>query len=225
MLETKDLAYWYGNGSEPLFQNVNLNFEAGKLYAIVGQSGSGKTTFLSLIAGLDKPKAGEILYQGTPLKKIGLTNYRRHDVSVVFQAYNLFTYMSPLNNLMTAMAITNAEHKGDKEHAADILSRVGIAQDDITRNVTHLSGGQQQRVAIARTMACDAPLVVADEPTGNLDEQNTQSIIDQFQQLAHAEGKCVIIVTHEQDVAAQCDEQIRLANHEFQQIVGSTPSN
>lgn len=219
MLETKDLTYWYNSSNQPLFKDVNLSFEAGKLYAIVGRSGSGKTTFLSLLAGLDKPKAGDIWYQGQPLKKIGLTNYRRHDVSVVFQAYNLFTYMSPLNNLMTAMAITNSQHQGDKQYATDILTRVGIAAEDVNRNVTHLSGGQQQRVAIARTMVCDAPLVVADEPTGNLDEQNTQSIIEQFQQLAHSEGKCVILVTHESDVAAQCDEQIKLANNEFQSVI------
>ncbi len=215
MLTTKDLTYWYENSDNPLFQNVNLQFEPGKLYAIVGKSGSGKTTFLSLLAGLDQPKAGDILYEGTPLKRIGLTNYRRHDVSVVFQAYNLFTYMSPLNNLMTAMAITNSTHQGNKQYATEILASVGIAQADITRNVTHLSGGQQQRVAIARTMACDAPLVVADEPTGNLDEQNTQSIIKQFQQLAHQQGKCVILVTHEPDVAKQCDQQIQLVNHKF----------
>lgn len=153
MLTTKDLTYWYENSDNPLFQNVNLQFEPGKLYAIVGKSGSGKTTFLSLLAGLDQPKAGDILYEGTPLKRIGLTNYRRHDVSVVFQAYNLFTYMSPLNNLMTAMAITNSTHQGNKQYATEILASVGIAQADITRNVTHLSGGQQQRVAIARTMA------------------------------------------------------------------------
>ncbi|KRM94382.1 peptide ABC transporter ATPase [Lentilactobacillus senioris DSM 24302 = JCM 17472] len=219
MLETKDLTYWYNSSNQPLFKDVNLSFEAGKLYAIVGRSGSGKTTFLSLLAGLDKPKVGDIWYQGQPLKKIGLTNYRRHDVSVVFQAYNLFTYMSPLNNLMTAMAITNSQHQDDKQYATEILTRVGIAAEDVNRNVTHLSGGQQQRVAIARTMVCDAPLVVADEPTGNLDEQNTQSIIEQFQQLAHSEGKCVILVTHESDVAAQCDEQIKLANNEFQSII------
>lgn len=113
MLATKDLGYWYDNPDNILFEEVNLEFDTGKLYAIVGQSGSGKTTFLSLLAGLDTPKMGSIEFNGSDLKRIGLNNYRKKDVSVIFQSYNLFTYMSPLNNLMTAMAVTNAEHKGD----------------------------------------------------------------------------------------------------------------
>lgn len=166
MLKTQDLGYWYQTANEPLFQNVNLTFDVGKSYAILGHSGTGKTTFLSLIAGLDKPKTGEILLEDRSLKQIGLTNYRRHDVAIVFQAYNLFTYMSPLDNLLTAMAITNAKHAGDKAYARQILKDLGIADDQLTRNVQHLSGGQQQRVAIARTMACDAQLVWPTNPPG-----------------------------------------------------------
>lgn len=218
MLKTQDLGYWYQTANEPLFQNVNLEFEVGKSYAILGHSGTGKTTFLSLIAGLDKPKAGDILLDDKSLKKIGLTSYRQHDVAIVFQAYNLFTYMSPLNNLMTAMAITNAQHAGDKAYATQILRDLGIGEELITRNVQHLSGGQQQRVAIARTMACDAQVVVADEPTGNLDEDNTNAVIKMFQKIAHEQNKCVIIVTHEPDVADQCDHQYRLENKEFKQL-------
>ncbi|MGY5340633.1 ABC transporter ATP-binding protein [Levilactobacillus spicheri] len=218
MLKTQDLGYWYQTANDPLFQNVNLTFDVGKSYAILGHSGTEKTTFLSLIAGLDKPKTGEILLEDRSLKQIGLTNYRRHDVAIVFQAYNLFTYMSPLDNLLTAMAITNAKHAGDKAYARQILKDLGIADDQLTRNVQHLSGGQQQRVAIARTMACDAQLVVADEPTGNLDEDNTRAVIAQFQKIAHEQHKCVIIVTHEPDVAAQCDHQFRLENKQFKQL-------
>ncbi|WP_203637572.1 ATP-binding cassette domain-containing protein [Levilactobacillus wangkuiensis] len=218
MLKTEGLGYWYQDKSEPLFQDINLTFEVGQSYAILGHSGTGKTTFLSLIAGLDKPKAGDILLDDRSLKKIGLTTYRRHDVSIVFQAYNLFTYMSPLNNLLTAMAITDAEHAGDKHFALRTLNDLGINEDLATRNVQHLSGGQQQRVAIARTMACDAQLVVADEPTGNLDEDNTKEVIAQFQKIAHDRQKCVIIVTHEPDVAAQCDHQYRLENKQFTQL-------
>lgn len=218
MLKTKDLSYWYQDASQPLFKDVNLEFEVGQSYAILGHSGTGKTTFLSLIAGLDRPKDGEIFLGDRSLRKIGLTNYRRHDVAIVFQAYNLFTYMSPLDNLLTAMAITNAEHAGDKAYAGQILRDLGIGEDLITRNVQHLSGGQQQRVAIARTMACDAKLVVADEPTGNLDEDNTNAVIAQFQKIAHDQQKCVIIVTHEPDVAAQCDHQYRLENKQFTQL-------
>ncbi|QMU08952.1 ABC transporter ATP-binding protein [Levilactobacillus suantsaii] len=218
MLKTQDLSYWYQNANQPLFKNVNLEFEEGESYAILGHSGTGKTTFLSLIAGLDTPKDGAILLQDQSLKKIGLTNYRRKHVAIVFQAYNLFTYMSPLNNLLTAMAITESKHAGDREYATQVLRDLGIGEDLITRNVQHLSGGQQQRVAIARTMVCDARLVVADEPTGNLDEDNTQAVITQFQSIAHDQKKCVVIVTHEPDVAAMCDHQYRLENRQFTKL-------
>ncbi|WP_125703877.1 ABC transporter ATP-binding protein [Lacticaseibacillus daqingensis] len=215
MLQTKQLAYWYTDKDQYLFQDVNLAFAAGHSYAIVGQSGSGKTTMVSLLAGLDAPKAGQILIEGTDIKQHGLTNYRRDKVAIVFQAYNLFTYMSALENLMTAMAITNASHKGAKAYAAGMLTKLGLTQEQMTKNVQKLSGGQQQRVAIARTMVCDAPLVVADEPTGNLDEANTDAVIALLNQIAHEQGKCVIIVTHEPSVAAQCDGVLRLEHRTF----------
>ena len=215
MLATKDLGYWYDNQDNILFEEVNLEFDTGKLYAIVGQSGSGKTTFLSLLAGLDTPKMGSIEFNGSDLKRIGLNNYRKKDVSVIFQSYNLFTYMSPLNNLMTAMAVTNAEHKGDKEYARDMLRQLGLSELQMDKNVQHLSGGQQQRVAIARTLVLDAQVIVADEPTGNLDEDNTAEVIELFQRIAHERDKCVIIVTHENAVAAACDVSYRLSHHVF----------
>ncbi len=215
MLITKDLGYWYDHPDNILFEEVNLEFDTGKLYAIVGQSGSGKTTFLSLLAGLDNPKMGSIEFNGSDLKRIGLTNYRKKDVSVIFQSYNLFTYMSPLNNLMTAMAVTGAEHKGDKEYARDMLRQLGISELQMDKNVQHLSGGQQQRVAIARTLVLDAEVIVADEPTGNLDEDNTAEVIELFQNIAHERSKCVIIVTHETAVAQACDVSYRLSHHVF----------
>ncbi|CUS26785.1 abc transporter, atp-binding protein [Paucilactobacillus oligofermentans DSM 15707 = LMG 22743] len=215
MLITKDLGYWYDHPDNILFEEVNLEFDTGNLYAIVGQSGSGKTTFLSLLAGLDNPKMGSIEFNGSDLKQIGLTNYRKKDVSVIFQSYNLFTYMSPLNNLMTAMAVTGAEHKGDKEYARDMLRQLGISELQMDKNVQHLSGGQQQRVAIARTLVLDAEVIVADEPTGNLDEDNTAEVIELFQNIAHERNKCVIIVTHETAVAQACDVSYRLSHHVF----------
>ena len=215
MLKANDIGYWYDRQENSLFEHVNLEFESATSYAIVGQSGSGKTTFLSLLAGLDKPRAGQIELNGEPINKIGLTNYRRSHVAIVFQSYNLFNYMSPLNNLMTAMAITKSSHQGDKEYAADMLRKLGITDEQMKKNVQKLSGGQQQRVAIARTMCCDAKVVVADEPTGNLDEENTKDVIEQFQKIAHEQKKCVIIVTHEPDVAAMCDHSYRLAKHGF----------
>ncbi|MFC6163553.1 ABC transporter ATP-binding protein [Lactiplantibacillus dongliensis] len=215
MLKTTDLGYWYDRQENSLFEHVNLEFKSGTSYAIVGQSGSGKTTFLSLLAGLDKPRAGQIELNGEPINKIGLNNYRKSHVAIVFQSYNLFNYMSPLNNLLTAMAVTDSSHRGDKAFAAAMLHKLGITDAQMTKNVQKLSGGQQQRVAIARTMVCDAKLVVADEPTGNLDEENTKYVIEQFQRIAHDQHKCVIIVTHESDVAKACDHSYRLAKHEF----------
>ncbi|KRL98493.1 peptide ABC transporter ATPase [Liquorilactobacillus satsumensis DSM 16230 = JCM 12392] len=215
MLKTKNVAYWYDKKEHKLFDNVNLEFKEGKLYAIIGSSGSGKTTFLSLLGGLDKPRAGTIEFQGVPLSKIGLTNYRNHDVSMVFQSYNLFPYMSALENILTAMAITKAEHVHDKDYVFEVLEKIGINKEMAKKKVGRLSGGQQQRVAIARTMCCDAKLVVADEPTGNLDEQNTFEVLDLFKAVAHEQNKCVIIVTHESMVAQRCDQQIELKNNEF----------
>jgi len=215
MLKTTDLGYWYDRQENSLFEHVSLEFKSGTSYAIVGQSGSGKTTFLSLLAGLDKPRAGQIELNGEPINKIGLTNYRKSHVAIVFQSYNLFNYMSPLNNLLTAMAVTESSHRGDKAFATNMLRQLGITDEQMTKNVQKLSGGQQQRVAIARTMVCDAKLVVADEPTGNLDEENTKYVIEQFQKIAHDQHKCVIIVTHEPDVAKACDHSYRLAKHEF----------
>ncbi|MFD1465036.1 ABC transporter ATP-binding protein [Lapidilactobacillus mulanensis] len=215
MLELKNIGYWYDIQDNSLFEDVNLKFETGQSYAIVGQSGSGKTTLLSLISGLDKPKAGEIILDGQSLSHIGLTKYRQKHVSIVFQSYNLLTYMSPLNNLLTAMAVTKSSHEGDKNYARGMLQKLGLTDEQMTKNVQRLSGGQQQRVAIARTMCCDAKLVVADEPTGNLDEDNTQEVIQLFQKIAHEQDRCVIIVTHEPDVAAVCDHSYRLAHHEF----------
>lgn len=123
--------------------------------------------------------------------------------------------MSPLNNLLTAMAVTKSSHKGDQKYAKEMLRKLGLTDEQMTKNVQRLSGGQQQRVAIARTMCCDAKLVVADEPTGNLDEENTQEVIQLFQEIAHEQNRCVIIVTHEPDVAAVCDHAYRLAHHKF----------
>ena len=211
MLKVNDLGYWYDRQENSLFEHVNLEFKSGTSYAIVGQSGSGKTTFLSLLAGLDKPRAGQIELNGEPINKIGLTNYRRSKVAIVFQSYNLLTYMSPLNNLMTAMAITNSEHRGDKDYAMKMLRRLGISDDQMKKNVQRLSGGQQQRVAIARALANDPDILLCDEPT----EENTKYVIDQFQKIAHEQKKCVIIVTHEPDVADACDHSYRLEKHQF----------
>lgn len=218
MLEVKNVNYWYKDKEEALYEDINLTFEEGKLYSILGSSGSGKTTFLSLIAGLDIPKTGEILYDGKSLKKIGLINYRNQYVSIVFQSYNLLPYMSAVDNIVSAMEITNSQQKNRNEYALSMLEKVGITKEMAQKNVQHLSGGQQQRVAIVRAMCCDAKLVVADEPTGNLDEKNSLEIIRLFKELAHEQGKCVIVITHERDIAKECDTILELKNRKFNLI-------
>ncbi|MBO0472568.1 ABC transporter ATP-binding protein [Enterococcus sp. DIV0840] len=218
MLQTQEVGYWYKNEQEFLYKNVNLEFQRGKMYAILGASGSGKTTFLSLIAGLDVPKTGSILYNGDALTKIGLRNYRKNDVSIIFQAYNLLPYMSALDNVLTAMAISNSKQADKQTYALENLANVGIDETLAKKSVTQLSGGQQQRVAIVRALCCDHELIVADEPTGNLDEKTSKDIVQLFQKVAHDQQKCIIIVTHEQEVAKACDEVYELKNQAFELI-------
>lgn len=216
MLETKAIGYWYTEAADYLYQDVNLTFEKGNMYAILGASGSGKTTFLSLISGLGQPKAGEILYEGKSLSKIGLRNYRKNDVSLIFQAYNLLPYLTALDNVLTAIAISAVKVADKKALALAQLQAVGIDEQLANKQVTQLSGGQQQRVAIARALSCDHELIVADEPTGNLDEKTSQDIVQLFQKVAHEKQKCLIIVTHEREVAKACDKVYELSNKTFQ---------
>lgn len=215
MLKVKDLTYQYTKTERRLFEKANLEFDAGQLYAIVGRSGAGKTTFLSLLAGLDVPTAGTIEYQDKSVAKIGLSEYRRRYVSMVFQAYNLFDYMTATENILTALDLTGSKHRGDRKYVLQLLAKIGLDQNLADKKIGLLSGGQQQRVAIARTMCCDAQLVLADEPTGNLDEDNTTEVVNLFKKLAHEENRCVIIVTHEAEVAHSCDVQIELRKGKF----------
>ena len=193
-LELKNVSYAYEKGKAVL-QNVSGSLETGKMYAILGPSGSGKTTLLSLLGGLDVPTQGSVLFDGEDITTKGLEHHRRNHISLIFQSYNLIDYMTPVENVrLTA-----------KLDAAPILERLGLEQDEITRNVLKLSGGQQQRVAIARALASDAPVILADEPTGNLDADTAEEITAILKESAHAFGKCVVVVTHSDEVAKQAD--------------------
>ena len=193
-LELKHVSYAYEKGKAVL-QNVSAELETGKMYAILGPSGSGKTTLLSLLGGLDVPKQGNVLFDGEDITAKGLEHHRRNHISLIFQSYNLIDYMTPVENVrLTA-----------KLDAAPILERLGLEQDEITRNVLKLSGGQQQRVAIARALASDAPVILADEPTGNLDADTAEEITAILKESAHTFGKCVVVVTHDREVAKQAD--------------------
>lgn len=216
-LRTHNIGYWYTNNPDDyLFKDVNLTFEKGKIYSILGQSGSGKTTFLSLLAGLDSPKAGEIYLEDNDINKSGLTNYRKNSVSTIFQAYNLMTYMTARQNVQTALEISNKPV--DNAKIEELFELVGIPKEMIDKPVLQLSGGQQQRVAIVRALATEHDLIIADEPTGNLDEETTQDIVNIFKDIAHKQNKTVIIVTHETAVAQETDVTFELKKKQFTEV-------
>ncbi|MDD2372553.1 MAG: ATP-binding cassette domain-containing protein [Syntrophomonadaceae bacterium] len=194
VLEISNLTYSYNNQKNVL-ENVSAQMESGKMYAILGPSGSGKTTLLSLLGGLDLPVNGEIIFDGKDIKDKGLEYHRRNNVAMIFQNYNLIDYMNPVENVRL-MA---------KQDPLPILMRLGLTLDEARRNVLKLSGGQQQRVAIARALASDAPVILADEPTGNLDEDTAAEIAGVLKESAHEFQKCVIVVTHNNEVAKQAD--------------------
>lgn len=216
-LRTHNIGYWYTNNPDDyLFKDVNLTFEKGKVYSILGQSGSGKTTFLSLLAGLDSPKAGEIYLEDNDINKSGLTNYRKNSVSTIFQAYNLMTYMTARQNVQTALEISNKPV--DNTKIEELFELVGIPKEMIDKPVLQLSGGQQQRVAIVRALATEHDLIIVDEPTGNLDEETTQDIVNIFKDIAHKQNKTVIIVTHETAVAQETDVTFELKKKQFTEV-------
>ena len=205
-----------------VLKDISHDFERGTFYTILGPSGSGKTTLLSLASGLDTPTRGTIRFHGRELADIGLGRYRNQHVATIFQQYNLLTYMTALQNVLCAMEITGVRPTtgSRKARALDLLDQIGLDRTMATRNVLRLSGGQQQRVAIARALACDVDILFADEPTGNLDEDTAQGIVDTFRQLAHAQGKCVVVVTHSQQLAAQSDHVLALRKGKLTQHTG-----
>ncbi|MCW6095098.1 ABC transporter ATP-binding protein [Clostridium sporogenes] len=217
VLEFKNVNYSYKDGGKELviLDSVDFNFEGGKFYTILGASGSGKTTALSLASALDSPKSGEILYEGKDIKKIGLTNYRNQYIGIVFQAYNLINYMTGIQNIITAMEITKNEISDKKQKAYELIEKVGLTREEGDRSVLNLSGGQQQRVAVARALSTNAKIILADEPTGNLDSKTSIDIIKLFQKLAHEDNKCIIMVTHSLEIASMSDIIINLDNKKF----------
>lgn len=194
ILECLGIKYAYDKKKNVL-KGVNVRFETGKMYAILGSSGCGKTTLLSLIGGLDEPDSGEILLDGENINKNGLAYHRRHNVSFIFQGYNLIDYLTPAENVSLTSVLP----------PVPILEKVGLTQEEAKRNVLKLSGGQQQRVAIARALASDAAILLADEPTGNLDENTAAEITQLLKDSAHNLHKCVVVVTHSSDLAKEAD--------------------
>ena len=206
VLEVKDIVYHYkANKDKNVLNGISYGFDEGTVYAILGTSGSGKTTFLSLLAGLDVPVSGSVLYEGQEVVKKGLNIHRKRHVSLVFQNYNLIDYLTPKENVMLG---------GDKD-PEKLLADVGISKEDWNRKVLQLSGGQQQRVAIARALASPAKVLLADEPTGNLDEETGREITELLQESAHKLRKCVIVVTHSREMAEAADIVLKISKGEI----------
>ena len=205
IMEIKGVRYSYDNKRNVL-KGVSAELDAGKMYAILGPSGCGKTTLLSLLGGLDSPLEGQILFEGQDIDTVGLATHRKNNVAFIFQSYNLIDYLTPKENV----ALTS------KLPPQPILERVGLTEEESKRNVLKLSGGQQQRVAIARALASDAKVILADEPTGNLDEDTAAEITKILKNCAHQMNKCVVIVTHSNELAKQADVIFRLKKGDLQ---------
>lgn len=214
LLETQNLSYYYQDGENRRFilKNTNTTFERGKFYAILGHSGSGKTTFLSMISALDSPSEGVVLFNQNDIKSIGYEAYRRNDIGIIFQNYNLIPYLTAVENVQVAMSITDNElPENSLEVAYNLLDYIGIVRSKADRLINKLSGGEQQRVAIARALSTNVDIILADEPTGNLDEGMEAEIVDIFKELAETHNKCVIVVTHSNEIASQADEILYLS--------------
>ena len=203
VLSLQNISFSYGK--TPVLKDISYEFEKGKMYCIIGKSGAGKTTLLSLLSGLAAPNSGEIIFDGKNVAKIDKYTFRSRYIGVVFQSFNLITKYTALENVVLSMDVSGAKIKNKKQKALELLESVGLDEDEANRRVLKLSGGQQQRVAIARALSYDPDIILADEPTGNLDRDTQKEIMDIFRDLTE-QGKCVILVSHSPDVAAMCDE-------------------
>ena len=212
VLSLKDVSYRYSDAGkdEYVLKDINYEFTKGKIYAIKGKSGSGKTTLLSLISGLENKYDGEILYKDKNLKKMDLDKYRNTNIGIVFQSYNLLPHLNAMENIILSMDISKVKVSNKKEKAIELMKSVGLDESLSTRRVLKLSGGEQQRVAIARSLSYNPEIILADEPTGNLDKETEDEILEIFKDLAHKENKCVIIVTHSPNVCNKVDEVFEL---------------
>ena len=212
VLSLKNVSYRYPDAAkdEYVLKNINYEFEKGKTYAIKGKSGSGKTTLLSLISGLEKKYEGEILYKDKKLSKMNLDDYRSQNVGIVFQSYNLLPHLTALENIILSMDISKVKADDKKKLAINLMEQVGLSKNMASRRILKLSGGEQQRIAIARSLSYNPEIILADEPTGNLDHDTENEILNIFSDLAHKQNKCVIIVTHSGNVCNLVDKVYEL---------------
>ena len=212
LLTLNMVSYRYDGTDKDVFKKINVEFEEGKIYAIIGKSGAGKSTLLSLISGLDLATKGAIYYKQNDLSKLDRDEYRAKDIGVIFQSYNLITNMAAVENIVLSMNIGGCKISNKKNQALELLKQVGIDAKLASRKTLKLSGGEQQRVGIARALAHDPRIIIADEPTGNLDTETEQEVLEILSSLANDKGKCVIIVTHSSEVASIADVIFEMRN-------------
>ena len=207
ILKLENVSYRYADEVSDYYalKDINYTFELGKVYAIRGKSGSGKTTLLSLISGLETNYEGAITYDGKDLKKMDLDKYRNTCIGIVFQSYNLLPHLTASENIILSMDINGMKIKNKREKALELMKSVGLSDTFASRKILKLSGGEQQRIAIARSLSYDPDVIIADEPTGNLDKETEDEILKNFKELAHKKNKCVIIVTHSKNVSDNSD--------------------
>lgn len=212
ILELKEVCYSYRKKKErkKILEDVSASFEQGKVYAVIGRSGSGKTTMLSLLAGLDIPDEGQVVFEGKPTSEMNLDEYRKTCTAVIYQNFCLFPLLTVLENIMYPMELCHVKEETALAQAKKLAEKVSLPENLFDSYPGKISGGEQQRVAIARALAMGRRVILADEPTGNLDGENADIIIELLKVLAHEENRCIVVVTHDMDVVNQADVVLRL---------------
>ncbi len=205
VFKLENLSYIYKGNDKHTLKDINYEFKKGNIYAIIGHSGSGKTTLLSLMSGLESPSEGSIYYDNKDIKEIDKDYYRSNNIGVIFQSFNLLNALTAKENIKLSMDIAKCKQENPDNYIEKLLNKVNISKDLMNSRVLKLSGGQQQRIAIARALSYNPDVILADEPTGALDKKNEQEVMKIFKNLAKKENKCIIIVTHSDEVANEAD--------------------
>lgn len=210
ILKLNNVSYKYEGENKEVLKDISFEFEQGKLYTIMGKSGSGKTTLLSVISGLDLATSGDVFWNNSNLKNISRDEYRAKYIGVIFQGYNLLTNATAIENIVLSMDISGNNEKNKKQFALELLKKIGINNEKANKKILKLSGGEQQRIGIARALSNNPDIIIADEPTGNLDYDTEKGIMKILKDLAHKQNKCVIVVTHSKNVAMYADESLNI---------------
>ena len=223
IMQLESVRYSYSNRyqTNEALKDVSCNFDQGKIYAIIGKSGSGKSTMLSLMAGLDLPDTGEVLFQGKSTRTMDLDRFRRDEVAMIYQNFRLFPLLTAVENVMYPMELHGVKPREARRRAEEYILSVDLTEDKFQRFPSMLSGGEQQRVAIARALAMDTKLILADEPTGNLDTGTARTIIDLLANLAHEQDYCVIVVTHDLEIVDLVDQTYQMRDGVLVELSGS----